>query len=122
MRRSISGGSMLSVVSIPAIEQGFFQREIAESAYRYQRALDEGEKTMVGVNQFTEEGEKVEIPILTISPEVEVSQRKRLASVRASRDARVVNEALKALRSACSGWHEPDAAPHRLRARVCDDG
>jgi methylmalonyl-CoA mutase, N-terminal domain len=84
---------------IPAIEQGFFQREISESAYRYQRALDEGEKVMVGVNQFTEEGEKVDIPILTIPPEVEVSQRKRLASVRASRDTRVVNEALKALRS-----------------------
>jgi methylmalonyl-CoA mutase N-terminal domain/subunit len=87
---------------IPAIEQGFFQREISASAYRYQRALDEGEKVMVGVNQFTEEGEKVDIPILTIPPEVEVSQRKRLATVRASRDARVVREALVALRSGAS--------------------
>ena len=87
---------------VPAIEQGFFQREIAESAYRYQRALDEGEKTMVGVNQFTEEGEKVEIPILTIPPEVEASQRKRLAAVRTSRDTRVVHEALRTLRSAAA--------------------
>ncbi|MBK7256666.1 MAG: methylmalonyl-CoA mutase family protein [Ignavibacteriae bacterium] len=88
---------------IPAIEQGFFQREIADAAYRYQRALDEGEKVMVGVNSFTEEHEKVEIPILTISPDVEASQRRRIAAVRASRDGHAVEQALAALRDAAAG-------------------
>jgi methylmalonyl-CoA mutase N-terminal domain/subunit len=88
---------------IPAIEQGFFQREISDAAYRYQRALDDGEKTMVGVNRFTEEDERVDIPILTIPPEVEVAQRKRIAAVRASRDVRRVEAALAALRDAATG-------------------
>jgi len=85
---------------IPAIEAGFFQREIAEAAYRYQRELDRKEKIIVGVNDFVEENEKVEIPLLQISPEVEVKQRKRLAEVRASRDEQKAIETLDALRSA----------------------
>jgi methylmalonyl-CoA mutase N-terminal domain/subunit len=85
---------------IPAIEAGFFQREIAEAAYRYQRELDSKEKIIVGVNDYIEENEQVEIPILTISPEVEVKQRRRLAEVRQSRDAVRVEETLRALRAA----------------------
>lgn len=85
---------------IPAIEAGFFQREIAEAAYRYQQELDRGEKTIVGVNEFVEEDEQIEIPILTISPEVEVKQKKRLGEVRASRDEARVIETLDALRAA----------------------
>ena len=87
---------------IPAIEAGFFQKEIAEAAYRYQRELDRKEKIIVGVNDFVEEGESIEIPILQISPEVEKKQRQRLADVRQSRDQAKVNEALDALRRAAS--------------------
>ncbi len=87
---------------IPAIEQGFFQREIAEAAYRYQLELDAGDKTIVGVNDFVEEGEKIEIPILRISPDVEEKQRLRLAEVRSQRsqaDAeRTLNELEQAAR------------------------
>ena len=83
---------------IPAIEAGFFQREIADAAYRYQQELDRKEKIIVGVNEFVEESEKIDIPILTISPEVEVKQRKRLAEVRAGRDSVRVTESLAALR------------------------
>ncbi len=85
---------------IPAIEAGFFQREIAEAAYRYQQELDRKEKIIVGVNDYVEENEKIEIPILTISPEVEIKQRKRIGEVRSSRDNMRVIETLDALRQA----------------------
>jgi methylmalonyl-CoA mutase, N-terminal domain len=85
---------------IPAIEAGFFQREIAEAAYRYQQELDRRGKIIVGVNDYVEENEKIEIPILLISPEVEVRQRKRLAEVRNSRDAEKVSSSLAALKRA----------------------
>jgi len=85
---------------IPAIEAGFFQREIADAAYRYQQELDRKEKIIVGVNEFVEPDEQIEIPLLTISPEVEVKQRKRLADVRSSRDLQRVQETLQALQQA----------------------
>ncbi len=85
---------------IPAIESGFFQREIAEAAYRYQLELDAKEKLIVGVNEFVEEDEKIEIPILLISPEVEKKQRNRIRDVRASRNNAEVERTLDALRLA----------------------
>lgn len=85
---------------IPAIEAGFFQREIAEAAYRYQLELDKKEKIIVGVNEFVEEDEKIEIPILLISPEVEIKQRKRIAGVRNSRNQAEVNRTLGELKQA----------------------
>jgi methylmalonyl-CoA mutase, N-terminal domain len=85
---------------IPAIEAGFFQREIAESAYRYQQELDRKEKIIVGVNDYIEENEKIEIPILYIPPEVESKQRDRIAQVRASRNEQKVKESLYALHQA----------------------
>ncbi len=85
---------------IPAIEAGFFQREIAEAAYRYQRELDERKKIIVGVNDFVEEDETIEIPLLEISPEVEIQQKKRLAEVRQSRNADAVEQSLAELRRA----------------------
>ena len=85
---------------IPAIEAGFFQREIADAAYRYQRELDAKEKIIVGVNDFVEEGEKLQIPILVISPEVEIKQRKRLADLRQSRNVQSVERSLEELRQA----------------------
>lgn len=85
---------------IPALEAGFFQREIADAAYRYQRELDLKEKIIVGVNDFVETDEKIDIPILVISPEVEIKQRKRLAEVRQSRNQQAVERSLTALRQA----------------------
>lgn len=85
---------------IPAIEAGFFQKEIAEAAYRYQQELDRKEKIIVGVNGFVEEEEKVDIPILQISPEVERRQRKRLADLRQSRDSVRAAGAIDGLRQA----------------------
>jgi len=85
---------------IQAIESGFFQREIAEAAYRYQRELDSKEKIIVGVNEYVEENEKIEIPILLISPEVEVKQKKRISDLRAQRDHEQAERAQNSLRQA----------------------
>ncbi len=99
---------------IPAIEQGFFQREIAEAAYRYQRELDQKDKIIVGVNQYVEEGEKVDIPLLTISPKVEILQKKRLAELKQSRNQQAVDKAIEKLKqSAVDG---SNLMPHLLNA------
>jgi methylmalonyl-CoA mutase, N-terminal domain len=87
---------------IPAIEQGFFQHEIAVAAYRYQQALDSREKIIVGVNAYEEPDEQVTIPLLTISPEVERGQRKRLAELRGSRNTSDVKRTLADLRRAAA--------------------
>jgi methylmalonyl-CoA mutase, N-terminal domain len=82
---------------IPAIEQGFFQREIADAAYRYQRELDRKEKIIVGVNEFVHENEEVEIPLLYIPPEVEEKQKQRLGDIKQSRDQQNVEKSLQSL-------------------------
>jgi methylmalonyl-CoA mutase N-terminal domain/subunit len=83
---------------IPAIEAGFFQREIADAAYRYQRELDSKEKIIVGVNEFVQTGESVDIPILQIAKDVEEKQVARLRELKESRDQQRVDETLAALR------------------------
>jgi methylmalonyl-CoA mutase N-terminal domain/subunit len=88
---------------IPAIEAGFFQREIADAAYRYQRELDAKEKIIVGVNEFVEANEKIEIPILEITPEVERKQRERLGDLRQSRNQEEVERSLEGLRQDAAG-------------------
>ena len=85
---------------IPAIESGYFQKEISDAAYRYQKEVEKKEKFIVGVNEFIEENEKIEIPILTISPEVEIAQRKRLAELKQSRSQQDVDESLAEILSA----------------------
>ncbi len=82
---------------VPAIEEGFFQREIAEAAYRYQSEIDRKEKIIVGVNEYVENEEQIEIPILTITPEVEVKQKRRLAELRHERNANDVEQAISEL-------------------------
>lgn len=85
---------------IPAIEAGFFQREIADAAYRYQQELDKKEKVIVGVNEFVDEDETIEIPLLKIPPEVEEIQRRRLGELRQSRNAGEVERSLQELKNA----------------------
>ena len=83
---------------IDCIENGFFQREIAKAAYNYQQELDRKEKIIVGVNDFIEENEKVDIPILQISKAVEELQVKRLKDLKASRNQQDVKNSLDRLR------------------------
>ncbi len=87
---------------IPCIENGFFQREIADAAYKYQLELDKKEKIVVGVNEFIEENEKIDIPILQISKEVEEKQVKRLKELKASRNQEDVRNCLKELNKAAA--------------------
>ncbi len=87
---------------VAAIETGYFQKEIADAAYRYQKDVERKEKFIVGVNEFVEENEKVEIPILTVSPEVQNQQVKRLAELKQSRNQKAVEESLAAIKSAAS--------------------
>jgi len=87
---------------IDAIEHGYFQKEIADSAYRYQRELEKKEKFIVGINEFVEEESKVDIPILTISPEVEIQQRQRLAELHQSRNQNGVEKSLQEISEAAT--------------------
>jgi methylmalonyl-CoA mutase N-terminal domain/subunit len=87
---------------LPAIESGFFQREIAEASYRYQREIDNRERVIVGVNDYVLD-EPVEIPILDMDPLGEERQVERLRRIRRERDNRAASGALKALETACRG-------------------
>ncbi len=88
---------------LACIEQNFFQQEIADAAYRYQRALDSKQRILVGVNEFVNPDEKLEIEILKIDPEIEQEQVARLQKLRRERDNIRVQETLEALRRACEG-------------------
>jgi len=85
---------------IPAIEAGYFQKEISDAAYRYQKEVERKEKFIVGINEFVEENEKIEIPILTISPEVQKQQIKRLLELKQSRNQEDVEVSLKNIKQA----------------------
>jgi methylmalonyl-CoA mutase N-terminal domain/subunit len=74
--------------TLAAIETGLIQREIQESAYRAQLAVDAGDAVVVGVNRFTSDGnEKGAVPLLQIDPDIERRQLERVRAVRASRSA-----------------------------------
>jgi methylmalonyl-CoA mutase N-terminal domain/subunit len=85
---------------IPAIEKGFFQREIANAARKYQDEIEKKERLIVGVNAFKEKEEKLEIPILKIDPTVEREQIENLKKLKRSRNQTHVKESLLRLRTA----------------------
>jgi len=85
---------------VPGIEGGWFQKEIASAAMRQQQEIESQERLIVGVNAFTDGGEKVEIETLRIDPQVEVRQRERMAQLRETRDAEAVQRTLSALTEA----------------------
>lgn len=85
---------------LKCIEQGYFQREIAESAYRYQQEIEKKERIIVGVNDFIEPDEKIEIPLLVIDESVAKEQIKNLREVRANRDNDKVKRCLADLKKA----------------------
>ncbi len=87
---------------IPAIEEGFFQREIAESAFRYQQEIDAGVRTIVGVNDYIAE-ESLAIPILEMDPKGYERQVERLCRVRAERDQAAAAAALARLADGAHG-------------------
>lgn len=88
---------------LAAIEQGFFQKEIADAAYEYQRAIEKGERIIVGVNDFIEPDEKLDIEILKIDPQVEAEQITRLTQLKENRDNEKVQATLQALKEGAEG-------------------
>jgi methylmalonyl-CoA mutase N-terminal domain/subunit len=85
-----------------AIEQGFIQREIQDSAYRYQREIEKGERVVVGVNKFQVEEESPK-DLLRVDPAVRVSQMERLKRLKSERDNVKVENILSELRNAAEG-------------------
>jgi methylmalonyl-CoA mutase, N-terminal domain len=85
---------------LDAIRSGYFQKEIGRASYEFQRELDSKQRIMVGVNDFVEADEKIDIPVLKIDPAIEVAQAERTAALRASRDNQAVAEALAAVTTA----------------------
>ena len=82
--------------TVAAIVAGWFQREIARSAARFQMEVEAGRRTIVGLNAYVEADEPP-IDILKVDEAAEVAQRRRMAAMRASRDAQLVDERLAAL-------------------------
>ncbi|MDX6442439.1 MAG: methylmalonyl-CoA mutase, N-terminal domain, partial [Gaiellaceae bacterium] len=88
--------------AVGAIEQGFVQEEIEQSAFAWQQAVEDGERVIVGVNRFQEESES-RVELLKIDPEGERRQIERTARVRAERNAEDAAAALAAVRAAAQG-------------------
>jgi len=83
-----------------AIEIGYPQREIAESAFSYQRQLEQGVKSVVGVNKY-QIPEEIPIPMLKIEPELEERQIQRVRKMKRERNSTSVQEALQRVAEAC---------------------
>lgn len=96
-----------------AIEKGYPQREIEHAAYDYQRKVESGEQTIVGMNRFTSD-EPTSVPVLCLDPELERQQIERLERVRARRDERDVSESLTEVERAART--DENLMPHIVRA------
>jgi len=88
--------------AVKAIEKGFIQREIQDSAYRYQKEIEEGQRVVVGVNRFKVE-ETIKSKILRVDPKVREVQIQRLRELRKERDNSRVKSALDRLGKAAEG-------------------
>jgi methylmalonyl-CoA mutase N-terminal domain/subunit len=98
---------------LPAIDKGFFQSEISDAAYRYQREIDAGLRHIVGVNAYQEE-KPAAIPTLEMDPQGYQRQIGRLQQLREQRDSGRVGQALDNLRLACQG--SQNTMPYLLEA------
>jgi len=88
--------------AVAAIEAGFVQKEIEESAWRFQREVEEGRRVIVGVNRFTVE-EETPVPVQKIDPEVGRRRAEEIRRYRAKRDPAPVEAALRKLKEAARG-------------------
>ena len=86
---------------IQAIEDGYFQREIAKSAEDYQKLIDEKQLYVVGVNKFNKDNENIDIPILEIGPEVEKERIKSINKLKKNRDETMVQKSLNYIQECC---------------------
>jgi methylmalonyl-CoA mutase N-terminal domain/subunit len=88
--------------AVSAIEEGFYQHEIQDSAYRHQQMVERGDRVIVGVNRFTESSQR-EVDILRVGAELEADQVARLQGLRERRDTAAVARGLDAVRRAAQG-------------------
>jgi methylmalonyl-CoA mutase N-terminal domain/subunit len=88
---------------VPALETGWLQRRIAESAARQQWEIEQRRRIVVGVNDFVTEGDALPIELLRVGEQATTDQRRRLGELRATRDNDVCARRLDALREACRG-------------------
>ena len=98
---------------VEAIEAGFFQREIADASYRYQRSLETKDRILVGVNAFEKPDETQEIELLRISEAMEREQARSVAEVRRSRDQAAAQAALERLKKSCADPSD-NVMPHLI--------
>ena len=99
---------------IAAIEDGFFQREIARSAFEYEKKINDKSRIVVGVNDFIKEDEEIEIPILKIGKEAEEDQNAKLKALRNTRDPQSVKLALDNVRKVA--YSEQNLMPPLIKA------
>jgi len=99
---------------IPAIDKGFFQKEIADAAYKYQHEIEKNERTIVGINDYVLKDEELTIPILEMDPEGEKRQFERLKSIRTNRDKVRYEQSLDKLKNAAEG--EENLMPYIMDA------
>jgi methylmalonyl-CoA mutase N-terminal domain/subunit len=108
-----------------AVEQGYPQREVARSAYEFEKKLNSSERVVVGVNRFQSD-ERARIPTLKVDPDVQRQQIDRLARVKRERDHRAVTVALEAVREAARGTANlmppiiEAAKAHASEQELCD--
>lgn len=98
---------------LPAIDRGFFQGEISDSAYRYQREIDQGVRKVIGVNAHKDDKDP-EIPLLKMDPEGYLKQVNRINQLKRDREDGRVGQALDRLRIACQGTE--NTMPYILEA------
>jgi methylmalonyl-CoA mutase, N-terminal domain len=108
---------------VEAIEAGFFQREIAEASYRYQRSLETKERVIVGVNAFEKPEEAHEIELLRITEATEREQAHAVKRVRANRDEAAAGATLERLKAACRDAKD-NVMPHLIACvnAYCTEG
>ena len=87
--------------TVQAIEDGYFQKKIAESASIYQESVDSNERIIVGVNDFIEKDEELDIEILKISKDAQDTQENKIQNLRKNRNEKILQEKMKKLSDAC---------------------
>ena len=112
----LGGDGTFTAGLLRGIDDGWFTREIADSAFAYQRALESGDKRVVGVNVHRAEDDRL-VDVLRISPQVEVDQRQRLGRRRRVRDIDLVEATLEAVAAAAA---EPQGSSPNLVPLLLD--
>ncbi|MFN2527110.1 MAG: methylmalonyl-CoA mutase [Candidatus Baltobacteraceae bacterium] len=100
--------------AVKAIESGWMQGRIADSAYHAQQAIERGDTVLVGVNKFVESGEGVRIPLQRVDASVEIEQVQRVQACREKRDLALVSKRLETVRAAASSTD--NLMPHFIEA------